>query len=80
MHLWIHSDASYLNKSNACSRNGGIFCLSDKPKQPIKPNYPPLKLNAPVLVNRKIFVTDMTSIQESETGSGFIHVKDSMPH
>ena len=75
MHLWIHSDASYLNESKYCSRNGGFFYLSEKLKLPIKPNDPPPKLNAPVLVNSKIIDNVMSSIQESETGSGFINGK-----
>ena len=79
MHLWIHSGASYLNESKARSRKGGFFYLSDKPKLPIKPNDPPPKLNAPVLVNIKIINTVMFSVQESETGSGFINGSDAVP-
>ena len=63
MYLWIHSDASYPDESKACSRNSGFFYLSDKPKLPIKPNNPPPKLNAPVLVNSKIIDTVMSSVQ-----------------
>jgi hypothetical protein len=40
MHLWLHSDASYLNETKARSRNGGYFYLSDKPKLPVKPEDP----------------------------------------
>ena len=79
MNLWIHSYASYPNASKACSRNGGFFYLSDKPKLPIKPNDPPPKLNAPVPVNSKIIDTVMYSVQKSETGSGFINGKDDVP-
>ena len=79
MNLWIHSDASYLNESKACSCNGGFFYLSDKTKLPIKPNDPTLKLNATVLTNSKIIDTVMSSVQESETGSVFINGKDYMP-
>ena len=79
MHLWIHSDASYLNESKSRSRNGGFFYLSNKPKLTIKPNGPPPKLNAPVLVNSKIIDTFMYSVQESETVSGFINGKYAVP-
>ena len=73
MHLWIHSDASYLNESKAHSRNSGFFYLSGRTKLPIKPNDTPPKLNAKVPVNSKIFNTVMSSVQESETCSGFIN-------
>jgi hypothetical protein len=79
MHLWLHSDASYLNESKARSRNGGFFYLSDKPKLPIKPGDPAPPLNAPILVNSKIIDAVMSSVQESETGSGFINAKDAIP-
>ena len=79
IHLWIHSDASYINESKAISRNDDFFCILEKPKLPINPNYPPPKLNAPVLFNRKIIDTVMSSVQESETGSGFINSKYSVP-
>jgi len=79
MNLWIHSDASYLNETKARSRNAGYFYLSDKPKLPIKPDDPPPPLNAPVLVNSKIIDAVMSSVQESETASGFINAKDAAP-
>ena len=56
-----------------------VFYLSEKPKLTIKPNVPPPKLNAPVLVNSKIIDTVMSSVQESETGSGFINGKYAVP-
>jgi hypothetical protein len=79
MHLWLHSDASYLNESKARSKNGGFFYLSNKPKLPIKPNDPPPPLIAPFLVNSRIIDAVMSSVQESETGSGFINAKDAIP-
>ena len=79
MHLWIYSEASYLKKSKSRSRKGGFFYLSNKPKPPIKSNDPPPKLNAPVNVNRKTIETVMYSVQEYETGSGFINGKHSVP-
>jgi hypothetical protein len=79
MHLWLHSDASYLNESKARSRNSGFFYLSDKPKLPIKPEDPTPPLNASILVNSKVIDAVMSSVQESETGSGFINAKDAIP-
>ena len=79
MQLWIHSDASYLNEFIASSNNGSLFYLYDKPKPPIKPNDPPPKLNAPVLVNSKIIDTVMSSVQEYETSSSSINGKDDVP-
>jgi hypothetical protein len=79
MHLWLHTDASYLNETKARSCNGGYFYLSDKPKLPIKPDDLPPPLNAPILINSKIIDAVMSSIQESETGSGFINAKDAVP-
>ena len=63
MHLWIHSDASYLNESKASSHKGGFFYLFDKHKLPIKINDTEQKLDAPVLFNKKIIYTVMSSIQ-----------------
>jgi hypothetical protein len=79
MHLWLHSNASYLNESKARSRNGGFFYLSDKPKLPIKLEDPVPPLNAPILVNSKVIDVVMSSVQESETDSGFINAKDAIP-
>ena len=70
MHLWIQSDASYLNEIQDRSWNGGFLYLSDIPKLPLKPKDPPPKLNAPILVNSKIINIVMSSIQEPETGQG----------
>ena len=37
MILWTASDASYLSKTNACSRAGALFFLGPKPSTPGKP-------------------------------------------
>jgi hypothetical protein len=79
MHLWLHTDASYLNESKARSCNGGYFYLSNKPKLPINPDDPAPPLNAPILVNSKIIDAVMSSVQESGTGSRFINAKDAVP-
>jgi hypothetical protein len=79
MHLWIHSDASYLNEPKARSRGGGYFFLSSKPNFPIGPNDTPPPLNAPIQVNSKVIPNVMSSAQESETGTGYINAKDAVP-
>ena len=61
------------------SIKGGLFYLFEKTKLSINPNDPPPKINAPVLVNSKIINTVMSSVQELETGSGFINRKYSVP-
>ena len=79
IHLWIHSDASYLNETKARSRNADYFYLSDEPNFPIKHDDPPPMHNAPILVNSKILDVVMSSVQESKTGSGFLNAKDAVP-
>ena len=79
MHLWVHTDSSYLTEPKARSRCGGYFYLSDKPKLPIRPDDPPPKLNGPVLVNSKVIDAVMSSTQEAETGSGYLNAKDACP-
>jgi hypothetical protein len=76
MHLWVHTDASYLNEPKAHSRGAGFFYLSNTPKLPIKPDDPPPPLNGPILINSKVIDGVMSSAQESETGMGFINAKD----
>ena len=46
-----------------------------KTRPQIKSNDPPQKINAPVIVNRKIINTVMSSFQESESGPCFINGK-----
>ena len=79
MHLWIHTDSSYLNEPKARSRGGGYFHLSDKPQLPIKPTDPPPPINAPVLVNSKVIPNVMSSAQEAETGMEFLNARDAVP-
>jgi hypothetical protein len=79
MHLWIHTDASYLNEPKARSRGAGYFFLSDRPRLPIRPNDPAPPHNAPILVNSKVIPNVMSSVQESETGMGFLNARDAIP-
>ena len=73
MHLWIHTDASYLNEPKARSLGGGYFYSADRPKLPIFPDDPPPKLNAPILATRRVIPGVMSSVQEAETGMGLLN-------
>ncbi len=79
MHLWAHSDASYLSESKSRSRAGGFIFLSDKPKLPIRADDPAPPLNAPIDVLSKIIDAVMSSSQESETGAGCLNAKNIVP-
>ena len=79
MHLWTHTDSSYLNEPKARSRAGGYHFLSDKPKLPITPNSQEPTPNAPVHILCKIINAVMSSAQESETGAGYLNAKDAIP-
>ena len=79
MHLWSHSDASYLCESRARSRAGGVAFLSEQPKFPILPDDPPPAPNHAVIVICKILDAVMSSAQESETGAGFVTARELVP-
>jgi hypothetical protein len=79
MHLWAHSDASYLCESKARSRAGGFHYLSDKPTLPIKATDAEPTPNGPVNILCKIIDAVMSSAQEAETGAGFLNGRDLVP-
>ena len=79
MHLWSHTDASYLSERKARSRAGGFHFLSDKPKLPIHHSDPSPPLNGAIYNLCKIIDTVMSSAQEAETGAGFLNAKDMVP-
>ena len=79
MHLWAHTDASYLSESKARSRCGGFYYLSSRPSLPIAPNDNPPPLNGPIMANSKIIDAVMSSAQEAETGAGFFNAKEILP-
>jgi hypothetical protein len=79
MHLWAHSDASYLCESKARSRAGGFHYLSDKPTLPIKATDAEPTPNGPVNILCKIIDAVMSSAQETETGAGFLNGQDLVP-
>ena len=63
MHLWAHTDASYLAESKARSRCGGFFFLSSRPQLPLNPDDNPPPLNGLILTNSKINDAVMSSAQ-----------------
>ena len=79
MHLWAHTDASYLSESKARSRAGGYYFLSDKPKLPIQANDPPPPLNGAISAKSKIIDAVMSSAQEAETSAGYYNAKEIIP-
>ena len=79
MHLWIHSDASYLCESKARSRAAGYFFLSSNPNVPILPQDAPPPPNGPIHVLCKLIDAVMSSAQEAETGAGFLNARDAIP-
>ena len=79
MHLWAHTDASYLSESKARSRDGGFYFLSDKPSLPILPTDPPPPLNGAIAVKSKIIDAVTSSAEEAETGAGFYNAKELLP-
>ena len=81
MHLWIHTDATYLSEPKVRSRaSSGFHYFSDKPKLPISPKDPPPMPNHPVHVPCKVIDTVMSSTQEAETGGGYIkNAKAALP-
>ena len=79
MHLWAHSDASYLCESKVRSKASGVAFLSDAPKFPILPDDPPPTPNHAVIVVCKIIDAVMSSTQEAETGAGFVTARTLVP-
>ena len=79
MHLWAHSDASYLSESKARSRCGGFYYLSSRPNLPIRPDDRVPPINGPILIQSKIIDTVMSSAQEAETGAGFYNAQQLVP-
>ena len=79
MDLWFHKDASYLTETKARSCDGVYHYFSNKPKLPIKSDDPPPKHNHPVLFLSKVIDAVMSSMQESETGGGYINAEEVLP-
>ena len=69
--LAVHSDASYLSESNAQSRAGGNFFMSNDSSDP--PN------NGAVLAVSQIIKAVMSSSAEAELGTLFINFREAIP-
>lgn len=75
MILHVHSDASYLSESQARSRAGGFFFLSDKTDLS-DPDCPTPKINGAVHIISSILNNVMASATEAEVGALFHNAQD----
>jgi hypothetical protein len=75
MILHVHSDASYLSESQARSRAGGLFYLSDKPATE-RPSAKPPNLNGAVHITCKIMSHVLASATEAEVGALFYNAQE----
>jgi hypothetical protein len=79
MCLHIHSDASYLSESKACSRAAGHFFLSRRPRNP---NAAPASTdpdppnNGAIHTHSSIMSVVLSSATEAELGALFYNAKD----
>ena len=71
MVLAVHSDASYLSESNARSRAGGHFFMSNNDEFPAN--------NGAVLNIAQIIKAVMTSAAEAEIGAMYINAREAVP-
>lgn len=76
MQLHIHSDASYLSESQARSRAGGYFFLSDKIHNIASPDSPAPRVNGAIHIISSILHNVMSSATEAEVGALFHNAKD----
>jgi hypothetical protein len=75
MILHVHSDASYLSESQARSRAGGLFFLSDNPTTD-RPSEKPPNLNGAVHITSKIMRHVLASATEAEVGALFYNAQE----
>ena len=75
MVLHIHSDASYLSETEARSRAGGYFFLSDA-YDPANTQAPPPKINGAIHIVSTIMGNVMSSATEAEVGALFHNAQD----
>ena len=75
MHLWVHTDTSYLTESKARSRAGVYYYLSDKPKYPVTSTTPDPPHNGSIHILCKIIDVVMSSAQEAEISVAFLMQK-----
>ena len=82
MCLHVHSNASYLSESEARSRAGSFFYLSNQQKDPnvtpcAESDLPPL--NGSILVLSSIIKSVLSSVSEAELGALFYNSKEAAP-
>ena len=77
--LYISSDRSYLSKTRAISKNGGIFFSSNKPNNPNQGLDLKHPLNTPVHVVARILKMITSSTMEREVAATFYNAKDGLP-
>jgi hypothetical protein len=78
MVLYLHSDASYLSESEARSRVGGHFFLSDKPSDPSQPPIHQPVQNGAIHTVSSILKNVMSSAAEAEFAGLFHNAKDAI--
>jgi hypothetical protein len=78
MILHIHSDASHLSESEARSRVGGCFFLSN-PINVKDPNSPSAQNNGAIHIVSSILNNVMSSAAEAEVGALFYNAQDACP-
>eukprot|EP00804_Cyclotella_cryptica_P029413 CCRYP_013352-RA/>CCRYP_013352-RA protein AED:0.16 eAED:0.24 QI:0/0/0/1/0.2/0.16/6/0/1158 len=71
MILAVHSDASYLSETKACSRAGGHFFLSEDDPSP--------RNNGAILTLAQIIKPVMSSAAEAELGALYINARETIP-
>jgi hypothetical protein len=82
MCLHIHSDASYLSDTSSRIRTGGIFFLSAKPADPVKPpsvDAPPYPYNGAIHTSSAIMAKITALATEAECGALFHNARESIP-
>jgi hypothetical protein len=78
MTLYLHSDASYLSESQARSRAGGHFFLSDAPVNPALPLPLPPPANGALHTTSTILRHVMASAAEAELGALFVNAQQAV--
>ena len=77
MCLWIHGDASYLSETEARSRAGAFFFLSNHPDKVPQHSMP--TINGPVHILSTIMRNVMASAAEAEVGASYLAAQEACP-
>jgi hypothetical protein len=79
MVLYLHSNASYLLASKACSRAGGHFFLSDNPPDPKQAPSQQPSHNGPVHTTCQIMRKVLASAAKAKIGALFLNGQEALP-